>query len=239
MTQKKSLNKKRLTKKQVQELVKTEGKLHEEFTKLLEETYLTGYKRQPLVYELPNERFLFVFDSKESYIGGKADIYPKQYFLRFIQWTQKVRENADNNCGSSIEHWRYYSRHQIDLVNQIEKLIDALIERLNIPYSQLDFSYVSLDILSSKTEDYGIDKAQAELYDNLIAYVGEVLRHRVNGQWAIHGHSINERYPYIKTDINGFLMPINVVWQELSGLEPMNLRKETANEIRHFSLRKS
>ncbi|MDF5738675.1 MULTISPECIES: hypothetical protein [unclassified Nostoc] len=75
---KNSLNHKRLTKKQVQDLIESEGKLHEEFTKIFEQTYSTEYKDQPLVYELSNDRFLFVFDPKGHSIPGKGDIYAKE-----------------------------------------------------------------------------------------------------------------------------------------------------------------
>ncbi|MBW4647481.1 MAG: hypothetical protein KME06_02095 [Kastovskya adunca ATA6-11-RM4] len=238
MGHKKSLNKKRLTRKQVQELIEAEGKLHEEFTKFFEETYSTGYKNQPLVYELPNDRFLYVFDPKEIGSPGKGDIYPKDYFLRRVQWTQRVRDDSANNRGSSIRHWRYYSKNKAELISKIEQLIDELAEKLAIPRPQLDFSYASLDIVSSKAEDYELDEVQAELYDNLVAYVGEVLKRRVNGQWAIETLHGDEKYPYISADTKGVLMPINVVWTELNGLEPMNLRKETANEVRRFSLRR-
>lgn len=239
MGHKKSLNKKRPTKKQVQELIEVEGKLHEEFTKLFEETYSTAYKNQPLVYELPNDRFLYVFDPKGSILPGKGDIYPKEYSLRWIQWTQKVREDYANHRANSGAHWRYYSKHKIELVNRIDELINELAEQLGILRDQLDFSYISLDTVSNKAEDCGLERVQTELYDNLVAYVGEVIRQRINGRWAVNNSfSIDDQYPYISTDIDGVLMPINVVWQELGGLEPMDLRKETANEIRRFSLRR-
>ena len=235
---KKSLNKKRLTKKQVQELIETQGKLHEEFTKFFEETYSNEYKNQPLVYELPNDRFLYVFDPKGSILPGKGDIYPKEYFSRWIRWTQKVREDYASHRGSSGEHWRYYSKHKIELINKIDELINELAEQLEILRDQLDFSYISLDTVSNKAENYGLERVQCKLYDNLVAYVGEVIKRRVNGQWAINSFSVDDKYPYISADIDGVLMPINVVWQELGGLEPMDLRKETANEIRRFSLRR-
>ncbi|WP_414590451.1 hypothetical protein [Anabaena sp. CCY 9614] len=236
MGKKKSLNPKRLTKKQVQELVESEGKLHQEFTKCFEETYSNGYKNQPLVYELSNDRFLFVFDPQEISIPGKGDIYSKEYFLRMIQWTQKVREDYANGRGNSVAHWRYYSKHKVQLVNHIDELINELTICLDIANDQLDFSYKSLDILSSKAEDYELEKIPAELYDNLVAYVGEVMRRRVKGNWVVREDYPGCEYPLIGVN-QGMLMPINVVWQELAGLEPMNLRKEAANEVRRFSLR--
>ncbi|MBD6618964.1 hypothetical protein FNW02_24860 [Komarekiella sp. 'clone 1'] len=236
MGHKYSLNNKRLTKKQVQELIESEGKLHEDFTQLFEETYSTGHKNQPLVYKLPNDRFLFVFDPKGYNIPGKGDIFTKEYFLKYVQWTQRVRENIANNRANSVSHWRYYSKHKIEIVNKIDDLINELGEKLQITHAQLDFSYMSLDVVSKKAEAYEIDKILTDLYDNLVAYVGEIIMHRKNGQWTINSNSSIEKYPYISAGVNGVLMPINVVWQELTDMKPIDLRKETANEIRRFSL---
>lgn len=236
MAKKQCLNPKRLTKKQVQEIIETEGKLQEEFTAFFGETYATGYKDQPLVYELPNDRFLYVFDSKELRLGGKGDIYAKDYFLSWMRWLQKVRDDCANGRGSSCEHWRYYSKHKSELIYKIDQLIEELAEKLEITPSLLDFSYLSLDFVSSKADNYGLDLIQTDLYDNLVAYVGEILRQRVDGQWAIDDSVEDHTYPYIIKNVNKFLMPINVVWEELDELQPMNLRTRTTNEIRRFSL---
>ena len=237
MGKKKSLNSKRLTKKQVQELIESEGTLHEEFTDSFEEVYRTGYKSQHQVYELSGDRFLLVFDPKGISLPGKGDIYSKEDFLRKIRWRQRVKEDCANGRGSSVAHWRYYSKHKAQLVDQIDELINELAGRLNIAPDRLDFSYKSLDILSSKADDYGLEKVQTELCDNLVAYVGEVIRHRVEGRWVVREDYPGNEYPIIGVN-EGVLMPINVVWEEIDGHEPMmDLRKEAANEVRRFSLR--
>lgn len=236
MGKKKCLNAKRLTKQQVQELIESEGTLHTEFTDFFEETYSTGYKNQPQVYELIGDRFLFVFDPKGISLPGKGDIYSREYFLHWIRWRQRVREDYAHGRGNSVGHWKYYSKHKVGLINKIPELIDELIGCLNISPDQLDSSYKSLDIVSRKAEDHGLEKIQVELYDNLVAYVGEVMRHRVAGRWVIREDYPGCEYPIISAN-EGVLMPINVVWQELYEYEPMNLRKETANEVRRFSLR--
>jgi len=59
---------------------------------------------------------------------------------------------------------------------------------------------------------------------------------RVEGHWVVREDYPGCEYPTISAN-EDVLMPINVVWQELDGLEPMNLRKEAANEVRRFSLR--
>ncbi|MCU0570373.1 MAG: hypothetical protein MUF49_27850 [Oculatellaceae cyanobacterium Prado106] len=108
---------------------------------------------------------------------------------------------------------------------------------MEIPENQLDYSYKSLDLVSEKAEAYGLDQVQAELYDSLVTYVGEVIRRRVKGQWVIRqDYPESLAYPTIQVK-QRVLMPINVVWNELAGLEMMNLRKEAANEVRRFSVR--
>ncbi|MEO8889982.1 MAG: hypothetical protein ABI417_00355 [Coleofasciculaceae cyanobacterium] len=237
MGKKQCLNQKRLTKKQVKEIIETEGKLHQEFTFFFERTYSTGHKDQPLVYELPNDRFLYIFDPNGLLLAGKGDIYAKDYFLRWMRWVQKVRDNSANGRNSSVAHWRYYSKHKSELIHKIDQLIEELAEKLEIIPSKLDFSYLSLDVVSSQADNYGLERVQSELYDNLVAYVGEILRRRVDGKWDIDDSVKDQTYPCISKNNNAVLMPINVVWEEIDGLQPMNLRTRTTNEIRRFSLR--
>jgi hypothetical protein len=227
---------KRLTKKEVQALIKSEGKLHQEYTDFFEETYGSGGKNQPQVYELANGEFLYVFDPKGFSLPGKGNIYSKELLLRTMRWNQRVRDDSANGRGSSVNHWLYYSKHKAQLVNKVSELIDELAEWLDVSRDQLDFSYKSLDIVSNKAEEHGLERVQSELYDNLVVYVGEVIRRRLKGCWCVKENSAGCTYPVIEVN-EGILMPINVVWQELNGLKPMNLRKEAANEVRRFSLR--
>jgi hypothetical protein len=227
------LNPKRLTRKQVQELIVSEGRLHQELTDILEETYMTGYKNQPQVYELSDDRFLFVFDPKQTSIGGKGDIYTREYFLQSIRRRQKVREDHANGRIHTTDHWIYYSKYKEHLISKIDELVDELGKCLDISRDLLDFSYKSLDILSSKSEDYGLEKIQAELYDNLVAYVGEVIRQRLKGHWIVRESYQGHQYPLI--DINDGVSPILVVWQCLHEIEQINLRKACTREIRRAS----
>src|SRR5215203_1255765 len=157
MGQRKTLNQKRLTKKDVQEIIKSEGQLHKEFSEVFKETYATGYVKQDLVYELPNDRFLFVFDPNDTSLGGKGDIYPKDYFVRFVKWNKRVKEDYSNNRASSVDHWRYYSKCKSNVIDNVDKLISELAEKLQMDSKLLDNSYKSLDIVSGRTEIYGID----------------------------------------------------------------------------------
>jgi len=253
MKKKNCLNSKRLTRQEVQKLIENGGKFHAEFTDCFTQTYSTGYKNQPLVYELSGNRFLFIFDPKETSSGGKGDIYAGEYFLRWVRSHKRQQQDIPRGCVSSCSHWYYYSQHRENLIFQIDFLILDLAEKLAIDSQQLDFSYSSLDIITQKTEKY---KAPADsgildydpqpdlindLYDNLVAYVGEVLRRRVKGEWTISDLSMDQssahKYPYIRAELGGVLMPINIVWQELIGILPMNWRQETTDEIRRYALR--
>lgn len=233
MPLRKTINKKRLLKNEVKEIIKGKGKLHEEYTKFFEETYASGYVKRDLVYELNDGNFLYVFDENESYTGGKGDIYPREYFFRFVRWNKRVKEDYANNRGSSVGHWKYYSKLKTELINNIDDLIEGLGKELEISLNKLDRSYKSLDLISEKTEAYGIDRAMENIYDNLVCYVGEVLIKRVVGEWRINQDFSGGEYPYVDVGLkNVQYMPINIVWNELHGLEKMNLRKETGNEAK-------
>lgn len=238
MGQRRSLNEKRLTKKQVRDLIKSDARLHDEYTALFRETYVTGYVKQDLVYELPEGRFLFVFDPNESSIGGKGDIYPKDFFIRFVKWNKRVKEDYSNNRGSSVDHWRFYSKHQSELIENIDKLILDLADRLQVDIKHLDKSYKSLDIVSDRTEMYDIDNAIADIYDNLVAYVGEVIRMKVKGQWKLNTNFAGGNYPYIDIGLkNAQYMPINIVWDNLHGLDNVDFRKAVGNEARQVGFK--
>ena len=238
MPSRKTINKKRLLKKEIKKIIKEQGKLHEEYTKFFEEIYANGYVKRDLVYELDDGNFLYVFDENESYIGGRGDIYPRAYFFRFVRWSKRVKEDYANSRGSSVDHWRYYSKLNNELPSRIDYLIEELGKELAIEKNELDKSYKSLDLISEKTEKYGIDKAMENIYDNLVCYVGEVIRKSVKGEWRINQNFAGGGYPYIDVGLRNVLyMPINIVWNELHGLEKMNLRKETGSEARQVGFK--
>jgi len=291
MKLKKSLNAKRLTREQVQELITTEGTLHPEFSTCFARSYSEVNHDRPLVYELPGDRFLFVFDPRESALGGKGDIYAGEYFRQWVRSPQRHQQDLIKGCYSSVSHWFYYSEYKQELIHNTDFLVADLAAQLAIAPQLLDFSYPSLDILTQGTTNYGYlpkslansppntkssyedssisQSAQADfalvdavstalgkqlprvrspqsnlvnhLYDHLVAYIGEVLRRRVKGEWAISDKTIDESsscfYPYARSGANQVLMPINVVWEELVGVSTPQWRQATIKEIRRFSLR--
>src|SRR5438093_8372692 len=76
MSRRRTLNERRLTRRQVQELIASGARPRPDLAATFKQTFSTGYKEQPLVYELEGERYLFVFDPADPGLGGKGDIYP-------------------------------------------------------------------------------------------------------------------------------------------------------------------
>jgi hypothetical protein len=238
MGQRKCLNEKRLTIKQVQELIATEGQLHAEFTAFFREEYPYGRVKQDKVYELPGDRFLYVFDEQGFSIPGKGDIYPKEYFLKMLQWHQRVRDDYAHNRGSSVDHWRFYSRYQQALIDRIPELKAELAHELVLSPELLDDSYASLNVVSKACERYRIDEVVAKLYDNVVAYVGEVIRKRVHGTWQVNTTHAGGPYPFISIGFASVqYMPINAAWSALTGIKEVDFRKEAADEVRREAVR--
>jgi hypothetical protein len=80
-------------------------------------------------------------------------------------------------------------------------------------------------------EGIGVERVQEEFYDHLVAYVGEVLRLSIQGRWEVRRDD-PQHYPYLVGVKHDPTMPINVVWGELSGYAPVDLRAAAANEVR-------
>ncbi len=226
MAQKRTINERRLTKRQVQELISSGARPRLDLAAALASTLL-----QPLVYELAGERYLLVFGEQVPGLGGKGDIYAADDFHRFVRWTAKVDEDAKHGRQSSVGHWAYYSALKHRLIANIDTLVAQLRSTMSRTADDLDFSYQSLDVVSAYVEGIGVERAQQEIYDHLVAYVGEVLRLRIHGRWEVNSVD-RQPYPYLVGAKHDPTMPINVVWGELSGLAPVNLRAAAANEGR-------
>lgn len=231
MARKKTLNPHRLTRRQVQALIASGARPRPDLSAALEQTLATGYKEQPLVYELESNRYLYVFNEQQPGLGGKGDIYPADAFLRFVRWAARVRQDSAQGRGDSVSHWAYYSRLKQELISNVDLLIEQLRSLMSRSRDELDLSYKSLDVVSQFVEGIGMERAQKELYDHLVAYVGEVLRLRIDGRWEVNQQD-HLPYPHLLGAQHSTTMPINVVWQELSGLDVVNLKAAAANEIR-------
>jgi len=225
MARRRTLNERRLTRRQVGELIASGAQPRPDLTAALAEAVL-----QSRVYELPGDRFMLVF-GETSGLSGKGDIYAADVFHRLMRWSAKVDEDARHGRQGSTSHWAYHSQLKDRLISNVDTLVVELREKVARTPGDLDLTYESLDFVSEYVEGIGMERAQQELYDHLIAYVGEVLRSRIDGRWDIRMDD-RQRYPYLVAAKYDPVMPINVVWQELSGYAPVNFRSGAANEVR-------
>jgi hypothetical protein len=226
MAQKRTLNQRRLTKRQVKELISSGARPRPDLSVALEPTSL-----QQSVYELEGERYLVVFGETAFGLAGKGDIYAADVFHRFVRWVAKVEEDIQHGRQSSVGHWAYYSAHKNRLTENIDALVAQLRSTMSKTKDELDFSYQSLDAVSAYVEGIGIERAQREIYDHLVAYVGEVLKLRIQGHWEVNNRDW-QPYPYLVGAMYDPVMPINVVWEKLTRPDPGNLRAAAANEVR-------
>jgi hypothetical protein len=226
MARRGTLNQRRLTKRQVKELISSGARPRPDLSVALEPTSL-----QPRVYELEGERYLLVFGETIAGLAGKGDIYAADVFHRFVQWVAKVDEDAEHGRQSSVGHWAYYSAHKHRLTENIDALVAQLRSTVSKTKDELDFSYQSLDAVSAYIEGIGIERAQREIYDHLVAYVGEVLKLRIQGHWEVNNRDW-QPYPYLVGAMYDPVMPINVVWEKLTLPDAGNLRAAAANEVR-------
>jgi hypothetical protein len=226
MARRATLNQRRLTKRQVKELISSGARPRPDLSVALEPTSL-----QPRVYELEGERYLLVFGETFAGLAGKGDIYRADVFHRFVRWVAKVEEDAKHGRQSAVVHWACYSAHKHRLMENIDALIGQLRSTMSKTKDDLDFSYQSLDAVSAYVEGIGIEPAEREIDDHLVAYVGEVLRLRIQGHWAVNNRD-RQPHPYLMGAMHDPVMPINVVAGEFSGLAPVNLRAAAANEVR-------
>lgn len=233
MANKNTLNKSRLNKKQVQELLQNEGIIHDEYSKIFEETYASGFVKQDLVYELSNDRYLYVFDPAGMIIPGKGDIYAGAYFRKWVEFIRWALESGTYSRGSSADHWLYHSKHKAGIIEHIDTLISELATVLSIENDRLDKSYASLDILSNRIAQFGRSNTFSTLYDNLVAYIGEVIRVHINGVWKVTQlPNSNSACPSIYLNGLGIhYSVINAVWAALHSIE-INLRAETTKIVR-------
>lgn len=224
----------RLKKAEVKDYIDNHGAiLHEEYTKFFFQDYGTGYVKQDLVYELPNSDFIFVFDPKGRIIPGKGNYYERDRFIRMVRWTKKVEDDYKHGRGGSVNHWRFYSKQGSESILKESENIEAVSTKLNIHKSTLDYSYKSLGQIDIEVNKLAYGEVWNTIYDALVFYIGEVIIKRVDGKWKINKSHAGGEYPYVTVNNSKLhYMPINIVWQEIDGINSCNLRKATADEIR-------
>ena len=228
------VNKRRLTKKLVECEIDKGSTFRADLSRLFSEVSRCGdYIEKPKVYELGSGDFLYVFDENDISIAGKGDIYTPEIFHRIVKKYERYLADKDKPIGDSVAMWRYFTKVGNDVINKVEELTSDLADELNIKKQNLDFCYRSLDEINEKLVALEIEEIRERYYDHLLAYVGEVIRHRVGGKWKLNENFAGDDYPYIDIEIQMCqLMPLNVLVEEFTKIMDLDLRRATANEIR-------
>ena len=134
MARKRTLNERRLTKRQVEALIASGARVRPDLTAALEDALL-----QSRVYELDGDRYLLVFGEFPG-LEGKGDIYAADDFHRFVRWSAKVDEDARHGRQSSTSYWACYSQLKDRLISNIDTLIAQLRSTMSRTPDELDFS---------------------------------------------------------------------------------------------------
>ncbi len=233
-----TLNERRLTKKQVKELIEKEAVFNPELTNDYDNYCIQEFWN---IYNLKDGNYLCVF--KDSNLSGKGDIWPTEYIEKRIAKRRRESEMPINmRTLSNVGHWFYFSKTKSDFPNKIENLVTELFSKLNISDDFKDYSYNSLDLISQKLNELGEEFVLHNLYDNVIAYCGEILIKRTNGHWSFktEGYTQAEIRPLIITKVEWvYYDPIMPIWEDFIGVEGFNLRRNFITEMRRHQFDKN
>lgn len=235
-----ALNKRRLTKREVNDILATNPPLEAEISKLFEWTWATdGYVQRNKLFRLPEDKYLYVYDPKDISVPGRGDIFPKKIITRLVEYLRRKDFYYENGLNSSFDYWKFYTKLGTEIITKAGELRLVLAKQLKIPIEALNYSYKSLDLINEKLNPLNVEFISENYIDCLCSYVGEVLLRRVSGHWAITEKELYlDEIPFISIDIkNIFYNPVNVLFSCLNSLEDIDLRKETANEVRSQSSR--
>ena len=233
------MKRKRFSRKEVQDILSKGATLHKDYTAQIKSKAVTGVEFNPKIYVLPDDTFLWVYDG-EFYPKGKGDIFTRQEIEEYFFLRQKDIENKKIRKSNAGDNWHFYTKYGAKLIDNVYRLVQELSDRLDVPLEKLDFSYESLDLISEKLKPLGIEETQKDYYDHLVAYIGEVIKKRINGYWKINTTHAGGDYPYIAVEeVDHFhYMPTNVVWYDMTPARFINLRKTAADEVRRYPLLK-
>ena len=223
-----TINEKKLTKPQVQELLKNGGAVYDKQVSHIINMDI-GFNALD-IYKLADGNYLYVSAVQAP---GKGDIWPKAYVEKEVARLQRQQKKPILKDMSNVEHWYYFSKVKKRFPTQVSPLISSLFSELALSKRHMDYSYDSLDRLSKRLNELGGEVVERELYDGIVAYLGEMLIRKVDGTWSFDedknlGLPIRPKivtsYPWVWFD------PITPVFLSFSEPE-FTLRRNLANEI--------
>ena len=108
-----------------------------------------------------------------------------------------------------------------DFPNKVEVLIEGLRSHLGLPESALDRSIASVRVIDLAIEHtIGEEQALQEIFPNIVAYLGEVIRIRANGRWVMQKRSmLGALYPCIISSSGNAYDPARYAYRALSDSE--------------------
>lgn len=231
-----TINEKRLTKQQVQELLNSGAVYDKQVSSAINKDM--GYKAFD-IYKLIDGNYLYVWKDINP---GKGDIWPKEHVEKEVEKLKRERNRPFRKGMSNVDHWYYFSKAKENFPNQISALINSLFERLGLSAKDIDYSYDSLDVLSEKLNVAGEEVVENELYDGIVAYLGEILVRKIDGKWNFEVNKnfplpirpmIVTSHPWIWYD------PITPIFLALRGVEGFMLRHNLVDEIRSHQLERN
>ena len=223
----------KLSKKEAFELANSEGLLNDEYTDFLTEKFENGNFILNQVFLISNNKILYIQEVNQKR-GGKGVIFEKQYFDNFIFKLKRMKDDIENGRNSNIQHWHFYSLNKNSIIDKVDELLKELAKKLEIDIKQLDYSTRSLDLLSKLVFEFGNVKAMTEIYDNLVIYIGQIIKinSKKETNWNLES-SFN--FPIITTEFKNInFNPINIVWEELTNYERIDFRKAYGKEMRRI-----
>ena len=225
----KRLNHKTFSKKETEEIISNRAVFEPTLTEVF-----TSYVATPKVYRLPDDTFLYVYGSIGS--NGKSDKYSKEVFEQWILSAKAdKRYSVDLKITDSYRWFLYFSNYKADLISKIDSSIEHLTNVLSLQPFDLNFTLQSLDVLSVKVLQLGIENYENKIVDGIVAYTGEIIRKEIEGQWRLNDLLVPAIYNEISSygQLNWY-SPINQVWDAFRDPANFPIKKVLSAEIAKF-----
>ena len=189
----KKLKPKRLTKRQVQDL----------FSK-------GAWQKDPQISE--------ILPFCEAYRDERG-----QVILIFSDGSIKLYDDGDSLISELTQTAHAKPQHLLqgrllferDFADKVPQLLEGLADRLNLNPQSLDKTEASLDLIDEAIQRIGKAKfLQADLFSQLVAYTGEVIRKQTGGKWEMRlaGQTWE---PWILSADGRYHAPFSIVFREL------------------------
>jgi hypothetical protein len=151
------------------------------------------------------DNLLFVFNETYRCVNGKILAVSKSgtgnLYGSVNDWQTELEELVDLGKREPVHILYNQLPSQEQFIEEIPSLISNLARELEIVPSELDRTQESLLILDQaitrKNRQSYIDSSSKKILGSLIAYIGEVIRVAINGEWQIRQNSESGWEPVI------------------------------------------